>query len=244
MTKDSISFFIVGSFLLIGCAPNGIIYKNPDYKHIKEPKVIYLFPLQSLTFDDTAKAFAKYFSKQNDTSFESYGSLKCSNNYRRLGTKCFNRKMIKSVDTSFYSIISSLDSSAFEIHKVKNEKTNSTLIYRLPRKQILDSIGISCAYIFIVSEFKIYLTNYSVPMFVPFPGGFVAGNAGGQSFGIRAKYLIWDYTNDRPIYAGIIATNFGTADLNNKEEINVDLRLAIYHLLNDTPFWNVQTSDL
>jgi hypothetical protein len=244
MTKGLISFSIVGAFLLIGCAPNGIIYKNQNYKHIKEPKAIYLFPLQSLTFDDTAKAFAKYFSKQNDTSFESYGSLKCSNNYRRLGTKCFNRNVIKSVDTSLSSRIGSLDSSAFEIHKVKNAKTDSMLIYRIPRKQILDSIGISCPYIFIVSEFKIYLTSYSVPMFVPFPGGAVAGNAGGLSFGIRGKYLIWDYANNQAIYAGIIATNFNTANINNKDEMNMDLLLAVYHLLNDTPFWNIQPSDL
>jgi hypothetical protein len=81
-------------------------------------------------------------------------------------------------------------------------------------------------------------------MFVPMPGGFIGGSSSGPAFGIRVKYLIWDYGNNQPIYAGIVATNFGTADLKNKNEMNQDFLLAIHHLLNDTPFWNIQISDL
>ena len=136
------------------------------------------------------------------------------------------------------------DSSHFELRKLKYGNKDSIMTVNILKKQLLDSIGKQCTYLFELADVNIYLTNSEHMDVMPLPWGYVGDRRILPSFGLRGKYVLWDYGNDKPLCIGKFDRNLASLNLKNKDALNMEIVLAVFNLLKDTGFWKIRNSDL
>ena len=91
--------------------------------------------------------------------------------YKRLLFSYFDKSKIEGVDTSIFNMSLNPDSSHFELRKLKYGNKDSIMTVNILKKQLLDSIGKQCTYLFELADVNIYLTNSEHMDVMPLPWG-------------------------------------------------------------------------
>jgi hypothetical protein len=222
----------------LSCSSNLIYYKDKSYYSAdKEQKKLVVFPVTKVKFDDTAKAYTQYFLKKDPCSLEDTILRHLNHEYGKMALQYNKKRNISPLDTFFRIDRSMNDSSEYIQNQLFDKDKSRHIEIMVPKRQIVDSLGIRCNYSLCITGMMITQSRYNVPIIIPLPGGFIAGNVSGPSFLIKCNYTMWDYDKDRTICGGEFCYPVSIeAVCSNKVDFAHDL---IAKVLDKTSFWSI-----
>jgi hypothetical protein len=156
----------------------------------------------------------------------------------RIANKYINKNKITLIDTTFSLEYSTDDTNQCQTQRIYDKKRENLIKIKIPKKKIIDSIGIKCNFALFITDVKIFQTSYYVPIFIPLPGAYIAGHATGPALGINGNYILWDYDRECAICAGNFKKNFMTSNIGDNNDME-RLNSIIVGVLNKTPFWKI-----
>lgn len=210
------------------------------YAANKENKTLCLIPPLFVTIDDSAKSFARLKLKADPESLKD-SVLTCFNaEYERIGKK-YVKKNIHIINDSMRIGQSALG-SYFSKQKIQslitNGKTSDSINTLLPKKEFLDSIGITTDYIMVVTELNVLVTVVAA-FFNPASLNDKFVYFAEKTFRLKGKYILWDCMNERIVSDGEFSDEVFTESMKNKKRITEGINRLFYKLFDPALFWKI-----
>jgi hypothetical protein len=243
-------------FTVYGCAaPEFMSYKdNNYYVNRKSNKTLYMFPVSSITLGESDVGYTDPQAKQSVSKNRDSLMMLFNQAYYSL-SKSVKKCKISLINTPDPYSFKIRDTNAFFREEVFDRKYKKRIEVAIPRKCLLDSLGIKCNYLFYISDLHIlyptYLHSTGIPIFIPFVIpintamifgviGFNLTSPGLTSSGyiLLGKYVLWDSDSGRVVCAGGFGSALTTTDIYN-EKVKKDYYTIIAQILNKTPYWSV-----
>lgn len=165
---------LIATIVLVNvcCISSNLIYYKDSSYFDKPNKMnkLYLFPITSVKFDRASRDFTEYHLLRDPLSIEETFLDHFNSEYMRMAKNNLNKNKITLIDSTFDVKYSADDTNQCESKKIYNKGKDNLFRVKIPKKKIIDSIGISCNYGLFITDVKLLQTSYYVPFVVPFPG--------------------------------------------------------------------------
>jgi hypothetical protein len=237
--KFIVLFSVMLSLICLNCASEICYFNDKSYfRKTEEVNRLFVCPVQSVDFEDSTRDYADAVLKMNYLAIEDSLLHHFNRALKGILKKNSHSSAVILVDSGKMDGFSFEDTNRCDRQKLYDKKFGVLKVKYL-KKMMLDSLGIACDYALYISDVKIFQTEYYVPILIPLPGAVIGGSATGPAFGIRGKYILWDYKNNTSICAGNFNRNFRTIKIGTEAD-ETRLHSIVVEILNKTPYWKIQ----